>query len=101
MDEDKKDQMFINLLVRIDKKQDIIQGEIVELKLQGSKNTESLIHHVRRTDLLEDLVNKHEKDAELRFSNLERWPIGFKVLLQIATGLSVIAGLIYTISKLI
>ena len=100
MDE-KKEEMFINLLVRIDKKQDQLQAEIVDLKIDSARNTESLITHVKRTNLLEDLVNHQKDETDKRLDSLELIPKSFGLWVKLAGGISVIIGLIYTISKII
>lgn len=44
---------------RIDDKLDRLTGKLEEINLTLGKQHESLVHHVKRTDLLEESLNKN------------------------------------------
>jgi hypothetical protein len=99
MSNEKNDEMFINLLVRIDKKQDQLQAELVDLKVDSARNTQSLILHMKRSDLLEDLVQHQKEETDKRLDSLELIPKSFNLWVKIIAGLSVVTGAIYTLFK--
>lgn len=97
--DDKKEEMFINLLVRIDKKQDQLQAEIVDLKIDSARNTESLVQHIRRSDLLEELVEHQKMETDRRLDDLELIPKSFNLWVKILGGISVMVGGLYALFK--
>jgi hypothetical protein len=103
------ENLVINKLDKIEEKQDKLQTDVNDLKIQRAKdsinidqNTKDLTEHIRRTNILEDTHRASIK----RFDSLEKSlaPLTVRQLLKrvvvIAGGLATVAGAAIALSKL-
>jgi hypothetical protein len=98
---DKNDDLILNAIIRVERRQDEMFASIVDIKVDSARNTQNLETHMRRTAALETLVQQNEDKTEQRLDKLEIGPKAAKLIVQIALGLSAIAGAIFTILKLL
>jgi hypothetical protein len=92
MAKDKLD-LVIDRIEDVKEAVDNVQDHVNKINLNVARNTDSLDHHIRRTDLLE----KHVKIIEDRLS------ISYllKLSISVATGLGAIAGAVYSVVKVL
>jgi DNA repair ATPase RecN len=72
---------------------DKMQNDIADIKLSVARNTDSLDHHIRRTDLNEQRLKHIEERLTVTYL--------LKLSVSAAVGLGAIAGAMYSIMKVI
>ena len=96
----------MKILERIFDKLDKVEYEIVQTRLLQTKiqqdlyrNTNDIERHIKRTDLLEEMINKHREDAKKHVSPLTLKSFSMTIV-KVAAGLTGIGALILTLYKL-
>ena len=80
-----------DLLVKLYEKQEVISSDITEIKVVLGKQHESLVEHIRRTNILEDQM----KPISVHVNRMEG---AFKSIGFIVTVLGVVAGVAKAVS---
>ena len=92
---------------RVLEKLDKIQDDVSDIKVENAKqtadinrNTDDLKKHIRRSDLLEVLVEKHKEDTVVHKVPLTVKNLFMKIV-YLSTGIGAIAGATYGILRLL
>lgn len=107
----KKDDLIVDLLKDLKEESRVsdeaikkeiaeIKSNIVEIQIDLRKNTDDMRYHIKRTDLLEDIIKFLKEQVE---SIKEKLTIGYLLKLIVTTsgGVAAITGAIYGIVKVI
>lgn len=100
---DKLEEKMDKRLDRLDDKLDKLTEQSAANAVKLAENTSSLIDHMRRTELLEEQLNKHEKDNEKLEESVEfmvKFPKFIYLFGKWLTMASAVVGFIYGMVKL-
>lgn len=92
------------LLDKLDSKMDEQTERLVRLEVHTEHNSESLDHHIKRTDLLEEKVTKLKDGVCKKFQEIEAPKNTAKTLAKWITGIAgfvgVVAGAVYAVMRI-
>jgi hypothetical protein len=104
----REDDLIVKQLDKMDMKLSNVQEEIGEIKVIISINAKDIAEHIRRTNLLEIKIDDEKKfrdklqqESQDRMGDLELPGKSFGLLLKVVGAISLVASLIFTITKLI
>lgn len=73
MDENStKIDLIFEIVKEIDAKQDSQSERLARLEVHTENNSDSLDHHIKRTDLLEDSLNQHKAAVAKKIREIEQ-----------------------------
>lgn len=64
-------EIIIQSLNRLEDKVDKIQEDTQDIKITQTKNTSDIEYHIKRTDLLESIVNRSDEERGKKLNELE------------------------------
>lgn len=108
MSNDVEKDFLLNRLSRMDDKLDSLVDDIGQIKITLAVNTKEIAEHIRRTNLLENKMDKDSLERDIqnvqnngRFDRLELPGKLLNAVLKITASLSLLAGLVIAIKNLL